>query len=192
MTGKPKVDLEERIQKAVREDIGLEPYNPDWPRQFELEATFLRQKLPGSLIQKIEHFGSTAVPGLIAKPIIDLLVQVSSLEETRRQIVPILEAEGYEYFWRTDVSPAYAWCIKRNANGKRSHHIHMVEAESKLWDRLYFRDYLREFPEEAQRYGQVKQTLAEKHPRDRIAYIKGKSAVVESLTEIAKHHYGVT
>jgi len=142
--------LKERVRQLVDEEISIVPYNPQWPQVFEDEAVFLRKKLPRSLIRRIEHFGSTAVPGLFAKPIIDIMVEVASLEETKEHIVPILETEGYEYFWRPafgdDVPPYYAWFIKRNFKGERTHHIHMVEADSELWDRLYFRDYLRQFP----------------------------------------------
>ena len=98
-----KKSLEQRIEEAIREEISIVPYDPEWPQLYESEAVFLRSALPQSVIIKIEHFGSTAVPGLAAKPVIDVLVQVSSLEETREQIVPLLEAEGYDYFWRTDV-----------------------------------------------------------------------------------------
>ena len=90
------------------------------------------------------------------------------------------------------ILPAYAWFIKRDEKGKRTHHLHMVEADSKLWERLYFRDYLREFLEEARRYADLKQFLAQKFPNDRVAYTEGKSALVEALTETAKHYYGVT
>jgi GrpB-like predicted nucleotidyltransferase (UPF0157 family) len=187
-----KKSLEQRIEDAIREQISVLPYDTEWPDLFENEAQFLRSKLSKSLISRIEHFGSTAVPGVAAKPIIDMLVQVSSLEETKGEIVSILEAEGYDYFWRTDVSPAYAWFIKRNAEGQRTHHIHMVEADSKLWERLYFRDYLREFPEEAKGYAELKQSLSEKYPNDRVAYTEGKTAYVVSVTERAKRHYGAT
>jgi len=187
-----KKSLEQRIEEAIREEVSLTPYDPEWPNLYENEAAFLRSKLPQSIVSRIEHFGSTAVPGLAAKPVIDVLVQVSSLAETREQVVPILEAEGYDYFWRTDVSPAYAWFIKRDSGRKRTHHIHMVEADSKLWERLYFRDYLREFPEEARRYAELKQSLAEKHPHDRLAYTEGKTEYVISITERAKRRYGAT
>ena len=187
-----KKSLEQRIEEAVREEISIAPYNPGWTNLYEDEAASLRRKLPQPLLIRIEHFGSTAVPGLAAKPVIDMLVQVSSLEEARGQIVPILEAEGYDYFWRTDVSPAYAWFIKRDSGGKRTHHIHMVEADSILWERLYFRDYLREFPEEARRYAELKQSLAEKHPNDRLAYTAGKAEYVMAITGRAKRHYGAT
>ncbi|MCI0489239.1 MAG: GrpB family protein [Blastocatellia bacterium] len=181
--------LKQRIAEAVREEISIVAYDSEWPRMFEIEAEYLRSLLPRQLITRIEHFGSTAVPGLAAKPIVDLLVEVRSLDETRSVIVPLLESEGYDYFWRTDTSPPYAWFIKRDAEGKRTHHIHMVEASSKLWERLYFRDYLREFPDEAGRYEELKMLLAEKHPNDRIAYTKAKTAFITAVTERAKQYY---
>jgi GrpB-like predicted nucleotidyltransferase (UPF0157 family) len=187
-----KKSLEQRIEEAIREEISIVPYDPEWPNLYENEAAFLRRKLPSSIVIKIEHFGSTAVPGLAAKPVIDVLVQVSSLVETQEQIVPILEAEGYDYFWRTDVSPAYPWFIKRDSGGKRTHHIHMVEVDSKLWERLYFRDYLKDFPEEAKCYAELKRSLAEKHANDRVAYTVGKAEYVLKITERAKRHYGAT
>jgi len=191
-TPKLKKSLEQRIEEAVREEISIVPYDPGWPNLFMDEAEFLRGKLPKVLIIRIEHFGSTAVPGLAAKPVIDILVEVSSLQETRTQIAPILESEGYDYFWRTDSPPAYAWFIKRNAEGKRTHHIHMVEADSKLWDRLYFRDYLKEFPDEAHCYAKLKQSLSEEYPNDRAAYTEGKAEFIASVTERAKQYYART
>jgi GrpB-like predicted nucleotidyltransferase (UPF0157 family) len=184
-----KKSLEQRIEEAIREEISIVPYNPEWPILFEKENEFLRHKIPQSLIGRVEHFGSTAIPGLAAKPIIDILVEVGSLEETRKKIVPLLESEGYDYFWRTDSQPPYCWFIKRNAEGKRTHHIHMVEADSRLWERLHFRDYLKEFASEAKRYEELKRSLSAKHPNDRIAYTEGKAAFVESVTESAKRYY---
>ncbi len=182
-----------RIQELVQEEISIASYDPAWPMMFKNEAAFLRRTLPGDLVKRIEHFGSTAVPGLSAKPIIDILVEVASLEKTRKQIVPILESERYEYFWRPafgdDGPPYYAWFIRRNPQGKRVCHIHMVEADSGLWDRLYFRDYLREFESEARKYGQLKIELAEQFPNDRVAYTNSKAAHIVSVTEKAKLHY---
>lgn len=187
-------NLKQRIEELVREEISIVPYNPKWPSLFEKEAAFLRSKLPSKLIKRIEHFGSTSIPGLLAKPIIDILVEVSSLEETKKQIVPILKSEGYEYFWRPtigDQAPFYAWFIKRNSNGKRTHHIHMVEADSDLWDRIYFRDYLKEFPDEAKHYDELKRSLSEKYPNDRVAYTKEKTDYIVSTTKKAKQYYKV-
>lgn len=182
--------LKKRIEELVREEVAIVPYDPAWPKMFEDEASFLRNKLPKNLIKRIEHFGSTAVHGLSAKPIIDILVEVTSLEETKKQIVPILEAEWYEYFWRpvrgNDGPPYYAWFIKRNSEGKRTHHIHMVEADSERWIDLYFRDYLRQFPAEAGKYAKLKVKLSKKYPNDRVKYTDGKTSFILSVTKKAK------
>jgi len=187
------VKLYNRIKELVCEEVAIVQYNPAWPKLFEDEAAFLRWKLPQNLVKRIEHFGSTAVPGLSAKPIIDILVEVTSLEETKKQIVHLLEAEGYEYFWRPafgdDGPPYYAWFIKRNSESKRTHHIHMVEADSELWDRLYFRDYLRQFPAEAKCYDELKKKLSEEYPNDRAKYTEEKSDFILLVTKKAKEYY---
>jgi GrpB-like predicted nucleotidyltransferase (UPF0157 family) len=182
-------NLEQRIADALREEVALAPYDPNWPKLFAAEAEFLRTKLPKKIVKRIEHFGSTAVPGLTAKPIIDLLVEVSSLEDTTKEVVPLLASHGYDYFWRTDVKVPYPFFIKRDQTGKRTHHIHMVEADSKWWERLYFRDYLRLFNDEAQRYEDLKRTLAEEYPNDRKGYTDGKTEFVVALTEKARRYF---
>jgi GrpB-like predicted nucleotidyltransferase (UPF0157 family) len=146
--------LEDKIARVVKEEVAVVPYDPCWPEEFEQERLHLQSCLPADLVKRIEHFGSTAVPGLSIKPIVDILVEITSLEETKQRIAPILEAQGYDYFWRPslgdDTPPFYAWFIKRDRNGNRTHHIHMVEAQFEHWDRLLFRDYLFEHPDVAQ------------------------------------------
>jgi GrpB-like predicted nucleotidyltransferase (UPF0157 family) len=176
----------------MSEEISIVDYDPLWPILFDQEAAFLREMLPPNLITRIEHFGSTAVPRLSSKPIIDILVEVTSLELTRRQIAPILEEAGYEYLWRPGVgntSPFYAWFIKRNSSGVRTHHIHMVEHDSELWERLYFRDYLRTFADEAARYDVLKRSLAQAFPRDRAVYTGKKTEYIASVTRRAKEYF---
>lgn len=182
----------QKIQKLIREEINIVPSNPGWQRLFEREKSFLEEKLPADLLGRIEHFGSTSIPGLSAKPIIDILVEVKSLEKTKKQIVPILKSKGYEYFWRPtigDEPPYYAWFIKRNSQGKRLFHIHMVESDSDLWKRLYFRDYLKEFPAEAKRYDTLKKRLAKRFNHDRIEYTKQKSTYIIGVTDKAVAYY---
>jgi len=185
--------LKKRVEELVKEKISIVPYKPIWPQMFKDEADFLRRKLPLNLIKRIEHFGSTAVPGLSAKPIIDILVEVTSSEETKKLIVPILEAAEYEYFHRPAFGdygpPYYAWFIKRNVEGKRTHHIHMVESDSVLWDRLYFRDYLKEFPKVAKNYNDLKIKLSKRYPNDRVKYTEGKSEFILKITKKAKEYY---
>lgn len=183
--------LDEQVRRAVQEDIAIMPYDPKWPELFLEEKEHLLACLPRELIGRIEHFGSTAVPGLAAKPIIDMLVEVTSLEETRRRIVPILESQGYDYFWRPtwgdDTPPFYAWFIKRDHSGKRTHHIHMVESQFEHWDRLLFRDYLIQHSEVAEEYQRLKIRLATMYTNDRVAYTKGKTDFILMAMKMAKN-----
>ncbi|MFA6316098.1 MAG: GrpB family protein [Elusimicrobiota bacterium] len=176
--------LEARVQRLVREEVAIVSYDPRWPGLFEDEKAHLLSDLPADIVRRVEHFGSTAVPGLPAKPIIDILVSVSSLEQVKAVVVPILEAQGYEYLWRPtmgdDGPPWYAWFIKRDPGTKaRTHHIHMVEASfTEHWDRLKFRDYLRTHPTAAKGYAELKRRLAAGHPKDRVAYTQGKTGFI--------------
>lgn len=177
---KSKETLEEKLRRVTSELVSVVPYDARWPAVFKEEKAHHLSCLPAHLIRRIEHFGSTAVPGMPAKPIVDMLVEVTDLAETQRRVVPILEDQGYEYFWRPtageDTPPYYAWFIKRDALGHRTHHIHMVEEHFELWQRLLFRDYLIEFAQVAQDYGALKQQLAESAGRDRIAYTRAKAS----------------
>ncbi len=182
--------LRDKVRKAAQETFSIEPYSPDWPQMFEKEKQHLLSCLPRSIIRRIEHFGSTAVPGLAAKPIIDMLVEVSSLAKTREFVVPILESKGYDYFWRPtwgdDTTPFYAWFIKRDIIGNRTHHIHMVESDFEHWDRLLFRDYLIKYPETASEYEQLKFKLVKENQNNRTGYTRRKGAFIEKITRLAK------
>jgi GrpB-like predicted nucleotidyltransferase (UPF0157 family) len=185
--------LTDRVQKAVGEKIEIARYDPVWPDLFRREARRLRRFLPAVSIRRIEHFGSTAVPGLASKPIIDILVEVSSLHIARKEIAPILKAKGYEYFWRPtfgdDVPPWYPFFIRRNKHGVRTHHIHVVTrhpAFAQHWERLLFRDYLIAHRETARDYEQLKVRAATAHLRDRVAYTKTKTEFVRKITNKAK------
>jgi GrpB-like predicted nucleotidyltransferase (UPF0157 family) len=185
--------IEERVAGAMCDAIVIVPYDPAWPKIFEREKSHLLNCLPNELIGRIEHFGSTAIPGMSAKPVVDILVEVTSLEETKKRIVPVLEAQGYDYFWRPtwgdDVPPFYAWFIKRDSKGIRTHHIHMVESDFEHWDRLLFRDYLIERPEIAEEYQILKLKLAHVYPNDRVAYTLGKTEFIVKVTQIARDYY---
>ncbi len=120
--------LAARVARATAEHVDVIAYDPTWPEAFEREREHLIACLPPGIIVRVEHFGSTAVPGLRAKPIIDMLVEVTSLERVQREVVPILESQGYEYFWRPtfrdDGEPFYAWFIKRDPETCWTHAPH--------------------------------------------------------------------
>ena len=129
------------------------------------------------------------MPGLSAKPIIDVQVEVSSLERVRREVVPIMEDLGHEYIWRPTMgerAPFYAWFIRRNAKGDRTHHVHMVEPDGASEDRVLFRDHLRAHSEIAAKYETLKQDLAERFPDDRTAYTKGKTEFIMDVVHKAR------
>jgi len=184
--------LEQRFQRLVQEDVEIVPYDPRWPEQFRQEKIHLLSCLPRELIKRIEHFGSTAVPGLAAKPVIDILVEVTSLHETKTRIVPQLESQGYEHFWRPtrgdDGPPFYSWFINRDKqNSMRTHHIHMVEQHfAAHWERLLFRDYLIAHSEVSLEYQNLKLAAAAAHPNDRVAYTNSKTEFIMRVTEQAK------
>lgn len=188
--------FEDKLKRVLAEEVALAPYDPEWPRAFREEKARLLACLPGELIRRIEHMGSTAVPGLAAKPIVDMLVEVTDLDETRARIAPVLEARGYDYFWRPshgdDVPPFYAWFIRRDPRtGARTHHIHMVEADfAEHWQRLLFRDYLIAHQDVAAEYADLKFRLATEYPNDRVAYTEGKTAFIVEVTGRAKRHFG--
>jgi GrpB-like predicted nucleotidyltransferase (UPF0157 family) len=188
--------LDEKLQRVLRDELAVVPYDPRWPELFRQEEEHLRSCLPAELVGRIEHVGSTAVPGLAAKPIVDMLVEVTSLDQSRLRIAPILESQGYDYFWRPswgdDVPPFYAWFIKRapgmlpGAAGQRTHHIHMVDRNFEQWDWVLFRDLLIAQPELASEYQALKLRLVAAHPGDRIAYTRGKTDFVRQAMERAR------
>jgi len=184
--------LEERIRRVTREPVAIADYDPDWPARFEREKAHLLACLPQDIIVRIEHFGSTAVPGLSAKPIIDILVEVTDLEAVREKVVPVLESQAYEYFWRPtfgdDGEPFYAWFIKRDPRtGLRTHHIHMVEPDHTIhWERLLFRDYLIAHPDVAAEYDRLKRELAASLSSDRVRYTNAKSDFINRVMENAR------
>ena len=165
------------------------PYDPSWRgRYLELED-LLKRSLPPGIWTRIEHIGSTAVPGLSAKPIIDVQVEVESLDRVRREVVPIMNELGFEYIWRPTMgeqAPFYAWFIARNVAGQRTAHIHMVEPDAASTDRIIFRDFLRNHPDVAARYEQLKARLLAAHANDRAAYTLGKSAFINQILDQAR------
>jgi len=153
-------------------------YDPAWPSKFEEERAVLEGLLGHWVVADIEHVGSTAVPGLAAKPVIDIMVPVESLEASRGSIEAASHA-GYLYWpYKADVMH---WFCKPSA-AHRTHHLHIIPFESPLWfDRLRFRDALRSNSELAERYAELKLHLAKRYRYDREAYTEGKGDFVTAV-----------
>jgi GrpB-like predicted nucleotidyltransferase (UPF0157 family) len=138
--------------------VVVEPYDPDWPRRFEDERARLADVLSPWLAGGIHHIGSTAVPGLAAKPIVDMMAGVRDLEEARGAYEP-LAALGYVHEpHRPGIAHHFA---KHAADGRTTHGLHLTEPGSDLWrERLAFRDALRSDRELAAEYEALKLSLA--------------------------------
>ena len=164
------------------DDIELVDYDPRWPNLFDEEAKRLRANLDPSLIVGLEHFGSTAVPALSAKPIIDILIAVPSLTQAQASFVEPLRNLDYVY-WAENPKKDRMFFVKGMPpfGSRRSHHVHVTEPDGEMWQRLALRDYLRAHPEEARTYQRLKRRLAAEHQSDREAYTAAKSAYVESV-----------
>lgn len=164
-------------------------YNSEWPAIFEQEKKRL-QNLLGDLAIRIEHFGSTAVPGLAAKPTIDILIEIPKGKTAEKQIITSMQEADYHYIPRTDSPPPYPMFVKgytpEGFKGQ-AFHIHMAPGDhSGLWDRIYFRDYLINHSETAREYERLKQELAVKHKYNREDYTEAKAAFVKAMTTKAK------
>lgn len=159
--------------------------DPAWPEQFSEFSDWLQDCLGNDVALRIEHFGSTAIPGMIAKPVIDVLVQVPSFPEAKQQTIPLFNKKDWEYWWYGD----HAMFIKRDGfPGRRTHHVHMMVEGTEFQKRLAFRDWLRSHPEDATAYARLKQRLADCHREDREAYTDAKTAFVKRI--VAKANEG--
>lgn len=167
-----------------RGKVRLEEYNPEWPDLFEKEKRLLLDTF-GDRIIAIEHIGSTAIPGIPAKPIIDLNVAVPSLNVIDDFIVKLQEL-GYEYI--PERRFADRQFFPKGPSEKRTHHLNLVEITSQTgWiNQLLFRDYLRAHTDIRDKYAILKRRLAKKYADNRDEYTEQKSDFVISIIEKGK------
>lgn len=158
-------------------------YDPRWPQMFEEERARLEAAI-GNEVEVIEHVGSTAVPGLAAKPIIDMLVGVKAIGAFKSCVRPLAKL-GYAYKpWVEGVLPERRY-FSKDTDGKRTHHLHMVSTTSSFF-RVHrgFRDWLLQHPDDALAYEKLKRELAAKFENIE-DYTEGKSEFVRSIVERA-------
>jgi GrpB-like predicted nucleotidyltransferase (UPF0157 family) len=169
----------------------LENYNPAWPEAFEQLHGALGSAL-GRLAQAIEHVGSTAVPGLAAKPIIDVDVVLAS-EQRLLEAIRALAPVGYTYQGELGIAGRHSFGrlgedVPRDGSHRQwpEHHLYLcAQGCPELQRHLAFRDYLRGHPATAAQYERLKRELMQRSPRDREAYTLGKSEFVEQVLKLA-------
>ena len=171
---------DDSLTRAIVEEICVVEHDSRWAAQFVAERDRLLELLPGRFVN-IEHIGSTAIPGLAAKPIIDILAGVTSMSEADALLEPLC-ARGYETSAEFNATlPDRRW-LMRHAQGSRTHHLHLVVFGGESWMRhLRFRDVLRADAAIAARYEQLKRDLAEQHRHDREAYTDAKATFINEV-----------
>lgn len=160
------------------EPIRLIPYDPAWPDRFAEEREALNGAIAPWVTGGIHHVGSTAVPNLEAKPVIDILVGVDSLEASRACFDPLTRLDHLYTPYRTD---EMHWFCKPHPS-HRTHHLHLVPTDSQRFrDEIAFRDRLRADPATAKEYVALKRDLAQRFTDDREAYTDAKAEFVQDL-----------
>jgi GrpB-like predicted nucleotidyltransferase (UPF0157 family) len=166
--------------------VRIEPYSEAWADAFFDEAQRLEGVFAG-IGARIEHIGSTSVPGLAAKPIIDILIGLDDLRDAERRVAA-MEEIGYGYVPEYESMIPDRRYFRRPRARPRTHHVHCVVRDGALWrGHVAFRDRLRAFPDEAREYEGLKRSLAGQRDSDREAYQNGKASFIRDVL----HRVGV-
>ena len=176
------VSFDHTDPRWVDEAIHLSEYDPAWPEAFATESVALRPLLEEWITGGVHHVGSTAIPGMIAKPIIDIMIGVATLADSR-PCIDVLRGAGW---WYAPYRPDTMHWFCRPSPARRTHHLHLVPTGSDWYQaELAFRDYLIAHPEAAEQYARLKQDLAARFPNDREAYTDGKSEFIARINALA-------
>ena len=171
-----------------RDTAVVEPYDPEWPVLFEEERCRIVAAV-GQIVAGVHHVGSTSIPGMPAKPILDIAVLLHEFKDGERCIEP-LEKIGYVHKGLEDDIPGDRFFLKGHppqesrSNGQeiRTHILHMYTLDSPIWqNHFWFRDCLIANPDDAAEYARLKLTLADKHPDDRASYSAGKKSFITGM-----------
>lgn len=162
------------------EPIRIAPHDPAWPTRFEAERGLLEAAIGEWVTGGVHHVGSTAVPGLAAKPIVDILVGVESLEGSRACFEPL---GGLEYLHAPYLPEQMHWFCKPDPS-RRQFHLHLIPTDDQRYrDELAFRDRLRADSDLAGAYASLKRDLAARLPTDRDAYTEAKTDFIRAVLD---------
>ncbi|MGB2963765.1 MAG: GrpB family protein [Anaerolineales bacterium] len=165
-------------------DVELVPHNPEWSQLADEEAKLILENLSITVIG-IYHIGSTSVPGIKAKPIIDFVMEVKALEDVIQSITVL---EGLGYISKGEYGIPGRQFFTKDTHGERSHHLHVFQTGHPDIERhLVFRDFLRANPEAAREYEKIKEKLAKRFPKASGSYTEAKSDFILSMDEVARY-----
>lgn len=166
--------------------IVLSEHKLYWKENFWKEKTVLEQAVDIQNIVRINHYGSTAIPDLIAKPTIDILIEIKNDTDIER-LIANMQSVGYRYIKQPDNPAPHMMFVKGyTPQGFKGQVFHIHVRYSGDWDELYFRDYLIIHPEIADEYGKLKLELQNKYEHDRDAYTDAKTDFIKRITKLAR------
>jgi len=175
---------EKESKPREQREVELVPHNPEWSEQADLEISRLKEGLSFPIIG-IYHIGSTSIPGIKAKPILDFVIEVENLDDA---IDAIAEFEALEYENKGEFGIPGRQFFTRDTDGERSHHLHVFQKGHPDIERhTIFRDYLRANPNAARDYEQLKEKLAKRFPKQSSNYTAAKSDFILSMDEVARY-----
>lgn len=169
-----------------KSSVAVYPYDKSWPEEFEKEKKILKTILKDFDVE-IEHVGSTSIPGLSAKPIIDIAIGAKD-EQTLFKLESVMAEAGYDIL--NDYETKGEILARKGPPELRTHYIHMQLIGSEYWNEfMYFKRYLLDHPEEIKRYEQLKKDLSSKYANERKIYTAGKNEYISSILEKAYKLY---
>jgi GrpB-like predicted nucleotidyltransferase (UPF0157 family) len=180
------------LSELTKEEIGhlfpieISQYDPNWPKRYEQERQLIEANISPTLFSRIEHFGSTSVPGLSAKNTIDILMAVDFDDVSSLEIIEQMKNIGYDFNWQNEGTSCHMVFIKGydpEQPKQQTYHIHAAPEDHSLWNRIHFRNYLITHPEVAQAYEELKRSLAGRYKHERVAYRIAKTEFVKEITD---------
>ena len=180
------------LKKLSPEELGklfpiiIKEYNPEWATIYQKEKKVIERLFDSGVIERISHIGSTAIPGIKAKPTIDILIEVATIF-TKERFIQYFQNIGYDYIPRPENPPPHIMLVKGyTPNGFKGQAFHIHVRYKAIWDEIIFRDYLITHPETAKKYEALKLKLAKKHKHNREDYTNAKTEFIQAVTNEAK------
>jgi GrpB-like predicted nucleotidyltransferase (UPF0157 family) len=180
------------LSDLSKEEIGqlfpieISEYDTNWPIVYEAERVRIENNITSTLFSRIEHFGSTSVPGLSSKNTIDILMAVEFEDGQNHELIEQMKNIGYEFNWQNEGANPHMVFVKGydpERPKQQTYHIHAAPEDHILWNRIHFRNYLIAHPEVAKAYEDLKRSLADKYKHERVEYRIAKTEFINEVTK---------
>jgi GrpB-like predicted nucleotidyltransferase (UPF0157 family) len=180
------------LSDLSKEEIGqlfpieISEYDTNWPIVYEAERVRIENNITSTLFSRIEHFGSTSVPGLSSKNTIDILMAVDFEDGQNHELIEQMKIIGYDFNWQNEGANPHMVFVKGydpERPKQQTYHIHAAPEDHILWNRIHFRNYLIAHPEVAKAYEDLKRSLADKYKHERVEYRIAKTEFINEVTK---------